>query len=171
MPVPQPVSQEPHTAPHDEIIGLVRELLASAPGGVSLDALANALRERGFSRPPGSPRLITRLRRIKQLDVSRTGTIRLVEDETFPGEPGTPSQLAHDVESAAPVADAVVAEAPNGMPADEAASAEPASIEPGEGTPATPEGAPRRRRRRGGRRRRGRRNGVAGAPVVAPESA
>ena len=66
MPVAPPVSQEPHTAPHDEIIGLVRELLASAPGGVSLDALANALRERGFSRPAGSPRLITRLRRSKR---------------------------------------------------------------------------------------------------------
>ena len=31
-PVAPPVSQEPHTAPHDEIIGLVRELLASVAG-------------------------------------------------------------------------------------------------------------------------------------------
>ena len=34
---------------------------------VTLDALANALKARGFSRPPGSPRLITRLRRIREL--------------------------------------------------------------------------------------------------------
>jgi len=46
---------------------------------VSLDALSNALKSRGFRRPPGSPRLITRLRRIKDLAVSATGAIRLVE--------------------------------------------------------------------------------------------
>src|SRR5262249_57930159 len=80
--------QEPHTVPNDEIVGLVRELLAGAPAGVSLDALANALRERGFSRPPGSPRLITRLRRIKELDVSRSGTIRLVDNGADLSVPG-----------------------------------------------------------------------------------
>src|SRR5262249_31958755 len=87
--------QEPHTVPNDEIVGLVRELLAGAPAGVSLDALANALRERGFSRPPGSPRLITRLRRIKELDVSRSGTIRLVDNGADLSVPGG-AAVAHD---------------------------------------------------------------------------
>src|SRR5437879_1749753 len=70
---------EPHTAPHDEIVAVVRDL-ARARGTVTLDSLANALKSRGFSRPPGSPRLITRLRRIKELDVNRAGVITLVGD-------------------------------------------------------------------------------------------
>jgi len=59
---------------------VARELLAGAPERtVSIDALSNALKARGFRRTPGSPRLITRLRRIKELEVSRTGAVRLVE--------------------------------------------------------------------------------------------
>ena len=50
----------------------------SPSGAVTLDALANALKARGFSRPPGSPRLITRLRRLRELAVSRAGHITLV---------------------------------------------------------------------------------------------
>jgi hypothetical protein len=161
MPVPQPVSQEPHTAPHDEIVGLVRELLASAPGGVSLDALANALRERGFSRPPGSPRLITRLRRIKQLDLGRSGTIRLVDN----GADGSlPGGAALALEASPPAA--IESPAENSADVDTERAAAPA---PGEPTP--PEGAPRRRRRRGGRRRRGRRNNGPAAVEATPESA
>src|SRR5437773_1926572 len=74
---------EPHTAPHDEIVAVVRDL-ARARGTVTLDSLANALKSRGFSRPPGSPRLITRLRRIKELDVNRAGVITLVDDAAAP---------------------------------------------------------------------------------------
>jgi hypothetical protein len=163
--------EEPHTAPHDELVGVVRDLLVTSPGGVSLDALANALRERGFSRPPGSPRLITRLRRIKQLDVARSGTIRLVED----GEPvaHTAAAPVHEryVEPQLAPPGEVLAEAPDVDEGDEepaigddgvVAAAEP-------GTPA--EGAPRRRRRRGGRRRRGRRNGAAAPVTATPETA
>src|SRR4029453_9262609 len=72
-PVAPAATEEPHPAPHDELVGVVRELLATSPGGVSLDALANALRERGFSRPPGSPRLITPPRRRKQMELARPG--------------------------------------------------------------------------------------------------
>jgi hypothetical protein len=164
MAAPPVASQEPHTAPHDEIVGLVRELLASAPGGVSLDALANALRERGFSRPPGSPRLITRLRRIKELDVSRSGTIRLVGNGVATG---LPDGAALALEAAHPVVEADDVEA-------EATREAAAATEPTEAAaPESPqEGAPRRRRRRGGRRRRGRRNNNAPAHVEAtPESA
>jgi len=158
MVAPPVAAQEPHTAPHDEIIGLVRELLASAPSGVSLDALANALRERGFSRPPGSPRLITRLRRIKELDVSRGGTIRLVDNgvaTSLSGGAGLALEGTHPVVEP----DAV----------DSEAHSEPIEASAPDGPK---EGPPRRRRRRGGRRRRGRRNSSGPAHVEAtPESA
>jgi hypothetical protein len=165
MATPPVASQEPHTAPHDEIVGLARELLASAPGGVSLDALANALRERGFSRPPGSPRLITRLRRIKELDVSRSGTIRLVGNGVATGLPGG---AALALEAAHPVVETDDAES-EATPEAAAAATEPTEAS----SPESPqEGTPRRRRRRGGRRRRGRRNNNAPAHVEAtPESA
>ncbi|HEV7731269.1 MAG TPA: hypothetical protein VGR62_03860 [Candidatus Binatia bacterium] len=95
---PPPDDSEPmQTAPHDEIVGVVRDLLEKTPGGVSLDALANSLRERGFSRPPGSPRLITRLRRIKQLDIGRQGMIRIVDPDAAP--------LPHENRAPAPVRD------------------------------------------------------------------
>ena len=69
----------PHTAPHDEIIDIVRELaLRSSNGAVLIDTIERTLKARGFARPPGSPRLVTRLRRIKELSVSPTGMITLV---------------------------------------------------------------------------------------------
>ena len=79
-PAPRQAAAEPHTAPHDELLGVARDLIrVSSSGSVTLDALANALKGRGFSRTPGSPRLITRLRRIRELTVSRTGHITLVD--------------------------------------------------------------------------------------------
>lgn len=78
-PVAEPEG-EPHTAPHEEIVAVVHDMVSSAPGRpVTIDSLANALKARGFSRPPGSPRLITRLRRIKELTVNRAGIITLVD--------------------------------------------------------------------------------------------
>src|SRR6059036_195721 len=63
----------------DELVGVVGELAQQSPNGaVLLDTLARTLKARGFSRPPGSPRLVTRLRRIKELMVSPTGMITLV---------------------------------------------------------------------------------------------
>jgi hypothetical protein len=160
--------EEPHTAPHDELVGVVRDLLATSPGGVSLDALANALRERGFSRPPGSPRLITRLRRIRQLDVSRSGTIRLVED-------GTPAHAAEDrpasEASAVGAAADLVAEAPATAELDEDRAAGEDAVAGASEPGAAPDAAPRRRRRRGGRRRRGRRNGAGASVAATPETA
>ena len=94
---PKPVSPDgAHTAPHDEIIDIVRELAQrSSNGAVLIDNIERTLKARGFARPPGSPRLVTRLRRIKELSVSPTGMITLV------GEP----------ERAEPVAAGVAAEA------------------------------------------------------------
>jgi hypothetical protein len=78
---------EAHTAPLDELVNVVRELAEHAPNGaVLLDTLARTLKARGFSRPAGSPRLVTRLRRIKELSVSPTGMITLV-GEAVPTEP------------------------------------------------------------------------------------
>ncbi len=75
-----------HTAPHDELVDVVRGL-AGAPGqSVLLDTLARELKARGYSRTPGSPRLITRLRRIKEVSVSRNGLVTLVA----PGPAPTP---------------------------------------------------------------------------------
>jgi hypothetical protein len=142
-------ASEPHTAPHDEIITVMRQLMATLPPGrdVNIDLLSNALKARGFSRPPGSPRLITRLRRIKELDVSRTGIITLRADVSFPeGAPSFDAPGSFDET------------VPTAQPGEEP---EPSlGVAEGEG-----EGAkrPRRRRRRGGRRRRGR----GGASAVA----
>jgi hypothetical protein len=78
MPSAPPDDTGPHTAPHDEIVAVVRALVeGSATGTTNLDALTNALKARGFRRPPGSPRLVTRLRRIRELVVSPRGAISL----------------------------------------------------------------------------------------------
>jgi hypothetical protein len=117
---PQPAGRqvaaaEPHTAPHDELLGVARDLIRVSPGGaVTLDSLANALKGRGFSRTPGSPRLITRLRRIRELSVSRSGHITLVD-------PHSSAQPPTNVE---------------------AADAESAELEPVEVEPVAPEPAP-----------------------------
>jgi hypothetical protein len=77
---PQPEAAHT-TAPHDELVSVVRGLVEASPKRrVSIDAVANALKARGFQRPPGSPRLVTRLRRIRELAVSPSGTITLAED-------------------------------------------------------------------------------------------
>jgi hypothetical protein len=74
-----PAEHTAQTAPRDELIALVHDLMQRTPGRpLTLDTLANALKSRGFSRPPGSPRLITRLRRIKEIALSRTGVVTLV---------------------------------------------------------------------------------------------
>ena len=123
----QPFHEQPgeaHSAPHDELVDVVRELAERTPNGaVLIDNVARTLKARGFSRPPGSPRLVTRLRRIKELMVSPTGMITLVTDA-----------VQHDAEPAAPeVVDVPVEATPE---------------------PAAPAPVRHRRSRRGGRRRR-----------------
>jgi hypothetical protein len=154
----------PHTAPHDEIIAIVHDLIdRSSARSTTLDSLANALKSRGFSRTPGSPRLITRLRRIKEVAVSRSGVITLV-GERGGGAAERPSGVAE----------------PEPMPFDEGPDAEPGNeaperideepgneapepVDEGPGpgneaippAPRSPAGQQRRGRfRRGGRRRR-----------------
>jgi hypothetical protein len=132
---------EPHTAPHDEIVAVVRDLMRAAAGrAVSIDTVANALKSHGFSRPPGSPRLITRLRRIKEIEVSRSGMITLVSSDAGGDD-------AERREIAAIEAEEILPDTEGPEPGNE-------KIE----TPQPADGAPagRRRRRRGGRRRGGR---------------
>jgi hypothetical protein len=135
---------EAHTAPHDELLAVARNLIeASAERSVSIDALSNALKAHGFRRTPGSPRLITRLRRIKELEVGRTGTIRLVDN----GDVGDVGEHVTSSESAIELEPPMEGEGDPGEVASPEAAPQSA--------------APRRRRRRGGRRRRGRGNGHA----------
>jgi hypothetical protein len=147
-----------HTAPHDELIEVVRDMMTTSPNGVTLDQLANALRERGFRRTPGSPRLITRLKRIKQLDINRNGLIRVMDEDTPPArhaapEPVEPQDADEPLDIEPPTDEDEADEAEDAGDAAEAAPSE-----------ATAEGAQRRRRRRrGGRRRRGRRGGSNGS--------
>ena len=123
-------SDEAHSAPHDELVLVVRELAERSPNGaVLIDNVARTLKARGFSRPPGSPRLVTRLRRIKELSVSPTGMISLVAGAMSRVEPRVDAPPAPE-----PVVEEVV----------EAEEAAPA-VAPKRG---------RRRSRRGGRRRR-----------------
>jgi hypothetical protein len=129
---PADASATPQTAPHDEIVDVVRDLMVASPGGVTLDALANELRTRGFSRPPGSPRLITRLRRIKELDVTARGLIRAVDpDAPPPAEPSAPESSAPELPAAEPRSTAP-APLPLEPPDDELGFQE---LEPGEGAP------------------------------------
>jgi hypothetical protein len=110
---PRPQPEAPHmTAPHDELVSVVRGLVEASPKrSVSIDAVANALKSRGFQRPPGSPRLVTRLRRIREILVSPSGTITLAEDGGAPvtesriespprveSESRTPSEPAGEIE-------------------------------------------------------------------------
>jgi hypothetical protein len=160
---PAPVEDDPnaHTAPHDELIDVVRDMMSTSPGGVTLDQLANALRERGFRRTPGSPRLITRLKRIKEIDVNRNGLIRVDENgEAPPARTAADEPVDIDPDDAGADVEHAGADDDNGD--IEAA--------PGEGeAEGTGEGGQRRRRRRrrGGRGRRGRRGGTGGPDASA----
>jgi hypothetical protein len=154
-----PVEVAAHTAPHGQLVDVVRELADDSPNGaVLIDTLARALKERGFSRPPGSPRLITRLRRIRELQVSRTGMITLADAGRAAAAPtaapaeGEPSPAVAEVEQPETGVEAALEE--------EAAPGNEATPGPG------PAPRSRRRRRRGGRGRRGR--GGTAAPVPAP---
>jgi hypothetical protein len=159
---------EPHTAPHDAVVSVVRELvLASPERSVSMDAVANALKSRGFRRPPGSPRLLTRLRRIRELMVSPSGAITLAEV----GEPAVRVEgRAHAdepisrFEGVADDGGPPAREEPPGAGSAPDLSAAEAGESPS-GPPGAAPGGGRRRRRR--RRRGGHRPAAAPSPDIA----
>ena len=162
-------ASEVQTAPLDELLDVLHGLLARSPQGITLDMLANALKGRGFARRPGSPRLITRLKLIKDIVIDRSGIIRLADGVS--GISGGPVRIIHH-EERSPQLHIPDDAADDDL--DEATGDDEGAEAAGDGSPA--EGAPaeagaqngrRRRRRRGGRRRRGRRGGGGGAPVEA----
>ena len=147
------------TAPHDQLVDVVRELADHAPNNaVLIDTLARALKERGFSRPPGSPRLITRLRRIRELVVSRTGMITLAD--AAGGAAVEAAAADETLEESEPTADVVEVDEVDEVDGNVA----PAVVGAATGPPTG--GGARRGRRRRRRRRRG--GGGGGGAVSAP---
>ncbi len=68
----------PHAAPAEQIIATIEHLTQGEAGRwVNLDVLERALKEQGFVRPPGSPRLVTRLRALRQVEVDAHGRVRI----------------------------------------------------------------------------------------------
>ena len=141
---------EPHGASQAQLRAIIARLTDADPSrGVSLDALTVALKAEGFQRPPGSPRLVTRLRRLKDVEVTSNGRVRLIGD------------AAEIATAAARSGDEPVPAAFNG---ESASASEGEADEPATAAKRADGGRGRRRaRRRGGRGRRTRRNGAAPA--------
>lgn len=140
----------PHAASQEQLQHVIARLAAADPAHtVTLDALTVALKAAGFQRPPGSPRLVTRLRRMKDVEVLPNGRVRIATGTVVsPAEPLAEPVAAADENFDASEPEAQVDTA-NGV---------------GEGS------AKRRSRRRGGRRRGGRgRKPAAAAPTVPAE--
>jgi hypothetical protein len=69
---------EPHGASREQMVALIGRLTNGDPGRwVNLDVLEKALKTEGFSRPPGSPRLVTRLRMMKEVEIDSHGRARI----------------------------------------------------------------------------------------------
>jgi len=142
-----PMNGEPEDiqgASHQHIVTTIARLTERAPErGVNLDLLINALKAEGYGRPAGSPRLVTRLRKMKDVIVSPTGMVRLA--------PGT----------------IVVPPAEPPPPVTEPAAAEPAAkAESG----AKPAKKPRRRGGRGRRKPRAAASATTGSEEAAADS-
>jgi hypothetical protein len=161
---PRPQPEAPHlTAPHDELVSVVRGLVEASPKrSVSIDALANALKSRGFQRPPGSPRLVTRLRRIREIAVSPSGTITLAEDGAASPIKETPAESAPRVESEAWTPSEPVGDPTNELDGDDRQpdflnrpEPELPEVDGNRAVPAPAAAQPNRQRRRRRRRWRG----------------
>jgi hypothetical protein len=161
-PGPPPTPHDPpQTAPHDELVSVVRELVEASPRrSVVIDVVAGALKARGFLRPPGSPRLVTRLRRIRELVVSPSGMITLAEGD---GSRGRAAEAAARRDEAEEREEQAAHEGDEAPSEDEGAE-EPGADERGPDEPAPAGARPPRGRRRRRRRRRG------GAPPAAAAS-
>jgi hypothetical protein len=149
--------EEPQAASQQQLQQVIARLAATDPAHtVTLDALTVALKAAGFQRPPGSPRLVTRLRRMKDIEVLPNGRVRMNPDAA--AGPTAAEPLAEPAASS-----------------DEGAGDEGAGDDGGMEDGLTEGGAvegtaKRRSRRRGGRRRggRGRKSG-ASAPTPTAE--
>jgi ribonuclease E len=69
---------EPHGATRDQIVSVIGRLSGGDTSRwINLDVLEKALKTDGFARPPGSPRLVTRLRMLRDIEVDSHGRARL----------------------------------------------------------------------------------------------
>jgi len=134
---------EAHAASQEQIRAILARLTHSdSARWINLDLLANALKAQGFSRPPGSPRLITRVRSIKGVELNPNGMVRLVGDDS--GGPSTPTETTEDAAAESIESSAAPTRRPRRRggrrhrrrPAGETAGAAPASSE---GTPSEDE--------------------------------
>jgi hypothetical protein len=76
---------EPHGATRDQMVALIGRLTNNdSERWVNLDILERELKREGFSRPPGSPRLVTRLRVLKDVEVDSHGRVRLAPGVPVP---------------------------------------------------------------------------------------
>jgi hypothetical protein len=149
-PGPAPTAAE-HAEAHAASQAQIRTILSRLTRGdstrwINLDLLANALKAEGFSRPPGSPRLITRVRNIKGVELNPNGMVRLAGEE---------SSRPADVAPAAATDTLATADAP---------AAGDAGVDDLTALPA------RRPRRRGGRRHRRRPTGDAADSTAMPDN-
>jgi len=145
---------ERHAASLEQIRAAIARLTAADPAhGVSLDTLTLTLKAEGFQRPPGSPRLVTRLRRIKDVEMLPNGRVRLV------GE--TAEIVSAAVEGTYDDEQGGAADDTGGEEIAASSDEAPAAAPGGKST------AKRRSRRRGGRRRGGRRHAAGASPETA----
>lgn len=109
---------EVHGASAGQIVILIRRLTNDESSRwVNLDVLERALKQEGFSRPAGSPRLVTRLRALKHLELDSNGRVRLaqpVSSEAPP--PHAAPAAATEPESASPPPSATAAAEPGPEP-------------------------------------------------------
>jgi hypothetical protein len=72
------VTGAPQGASAVQMAAVIQRLTHGEPSRwVNIDVLEKALKAEGFSRPPGSPRLVTRLRALKEMEVDAHGRVRL----------------------------------------------------------------------------------------------
>ena len=97
---PPPHEIEPHGATRDQIVSVIGRLSGGdASRWINLDVLEKALKTDGFSRPPGSPRLVTRLRMLRDIEVDSHGRARLSPNAAAAAEP-SPAEPDAAVEAA-----------------------------------------------------------------------
>lgn len=122
-----------HGASPQQLHAIIARLVAANPARtVTLDALTVALKAAGFQRPPGSPRLVTRLRQVKGVEFLGNGKLRLSDDGSPSPLPALGDTDREDLRPDTPGSE-------DGVP----------------GTEGERERRPRRRGRRGGRGRAG----------------
>ena len=91
-----PSEKDLHAAPPEAIVSAIARLTEKNPErGINLDLLIGALKDEGYGRPPGSPRLVTRLRMLKDVEVSPTGMVRLVPGAVVYPPPPEPAAESH----------------------------------------------------------------------------